>query len=76
MQTPLKELITILTEYYNSESFPSSEKSGIKIAIDCASQLIEREKSEIEYAFMRGCISGTYISPFEYYRKAFSDANN
>lgn len=72
MQTPLQELITTLNSYYNSETFPSSEKSGIKLAIDCAVQLIEKEKGEIESAFMRGCISGTYISPFEYYRKAFN----
>jgi hypothetical protein len=73
MKTPLQELITTLNDYYNSESFPSSEKSGIKLAIDCAMQLIEKEKGEIESAFMRGCISGTYISPFEYYRKSYGN---
>lgn len=73
MQTPLQELITTLSSYYNSETFPSSEKAGIKLAIDCAVQLIQKEKEEIESAFMRGCISGTHISPFEYYRKTYGD---
>lgn len=85
MQTPLGELIATLSEYYYSETFPNSEKSGIKLSIDCAVQLLEKEREVIIEAYRRGGHDGidiallnspTYENGSDYFTKTFTGKND
>ena len=82
MQTPLMELIATLSEYYYSETFPNSEKSGIKLSIDCAVQLLENEREVIIDSYNYGRYDGEdgNISQFksgqDYFTKTFTDKND
>lgn len=81
MNTPLMELIATLSEYYYSETFPNSEKSGIKLSIDCAVQLLEKEREVIEKAYVAGADTIIYhrdlghdvICKQDYYTKTFTN---